>query len=357
MNYVHLARSSFNDEEMFEMLSQSPPFGDLKLRKHFRKTRGVFLSKHIDEEGLARFYSKLGFSWNQFKDLSVYLDSDEAGEKKASLKISETVDKEIIINAIEELQAARKTEESYRVTNKSESISLNANYIKKNFSKSKSLQRENRSFGMEITTKDGYIEIEYDLEDRCVRIANELYKKIQSKAKRDLQQIEIVFLGANRGELQTDFFLKLLSGIDGLSRLSVCDVRVNLTTSKNSDAEDTEDDNTEKLKGLVQSAALKGEDVTSSKMFQQLLKDGYYISGITWYVKEVGGDKRKLVLEAGFREIGGQYKFYADGKKIYGTDADGLESDAKRMLPFQKLAFQRKILSAAYRIHHEINKK
>ena len=339
------------------MLSQSPPFGDLKLRKHFRKTRGLFLSKQLDEEGVAKFFSKIGFSWEQFKDLSIYLDSDEIGEKRASLKIADEVDRDLIIQAIDELKDARIAEEHYRVTARSDGININANYTKNNFSKSKSFQREFRSFGLEITTKNGQIEIEYDLEDRCVKIANELFQGIKRAAKKELQQIEIVFLGAARGEQLTKFFLALLSGIEGLVRLSVCDVRVNSAITKSGDDEEADDETAEKMKGLVQSALLKGEDVTSSKMFQQLLKDGYFISGVTWYAKEKGGEMRKVVLEAGFRDVGGQHKFYADGKKIYGVDADGLECDPKRMLPFQKLAFQRKILDAAYKIHSEITKK
>lgn len=357
MSYVHLARSSFNDEEMHQMLAQNPPFGERKLRKYFRSSRGLILSKDLSNSEVALACSRLDFSWREFSELASNLESDEVTEKRSSIKIPCAIGSEELEKAFGNLREARKRDENYVRALNPNSIDIKATYIKTDYSRSKAKQREKKTVQIGVSVENNVTEISFDSESRAALIVSQFLKEIRKASKTVVpSECAIIFIGAGKDETQTKFFLSLIRQIDGYKLISVSDVRVNRASVNPETESDDDADTKEEFKGLIKTALLRGDDVTSSKMFQQLMADRYFISGISWYAREVGGDEAKVELEAGFKEDANGIRFFADATRIFGRTAEKEdEKTAKRLNNFQRSSLQKKILKSAFTLFEEMS--
>ena len=75
--------------------------------------------------------------------------------------------------------------------------------------------------------------------------------------------------------------------------------------------------------GLVRRVALSGENILISPQYQQLAKDGFFISRVLWTSMETTGKGRAFEFEAEFKNAQQPSDFAYQIRGVYERNADG----------------------------------
>ena len=346
--YVHSARSFYDEQEIHDVLSCNPPFSKKRLLA-LNVSRGILLSREDDEKHLVSQTSKLHFSWFQFLELVEFLNSAEKDEKQTMKRVDGQVTTDEIEQAYQTLKTKRSDSkgETYSFKKVEDRAYIEMKYVHKDPTKAKNRQREERTVKVEVfENQEGVTEIIFDENDRASEVTAQLISNIRAERveQEEIKESEIDFGNIANQYTKTEFFLRLIKNLEGFKNIGVIDVALESVVRPKDDEEDISEEE-EELVGDVKRCALSGDDIITTKLYNELSEKGYFISFIRWKAREKTGDERKIIFECGLKRPQDGKNFYFDAKKIFSKDEFGEDGKSSKALIKKDRSRLRRILS------------
>lgn len=309
----------FNKEQIFELL----------------KENGMILSLEEEHDDLILYYSSLPHS---HKELEWLLDIAEPGQRSESMTCS-TIKAEIsfdqLVDAISRVEAEMSGLETYSkagndTTNK---LALFVNYTELDYSRTKLKQKRDKQSEFKFTLSDGGLKIRMSSTYHADKIKNLIIEKITEIKQESICEQKIELSGIKTPEGRTSFFTKLIRNLNGFEIYDVSSVKVDREIKKENfedDEENESEENTDKEEGIVKKALLDGEGLLYSSEYQELCKNGFYISKVTWASRSMENDGPIVEFEAslGNPAEGTDYKYVV--KSVRKKKPDGSHVKSKR---------------------------
>lgn len=311
LNAANARVYSATDKEIFDLLMSSKQRLTSTALHEIARTRGFFFSKDEDRDELASYISLLPHDHHSLQNI---LDQREPGtrsEKVASevlrgaagLSEIREVAKEMELGTIGDDRIAVQTDGPGRCV-------IDVSYSEVDYGKTRLIQRRQREAKIEISVSGDRTLIRYPATERAERIVSDLREGLRARTKTAIE-IERIDLTQVSSPLQkTEFFTKLISGIEGFSVDNVTTVKVESEDRSSSDEdlsledEDERDSAQQEMLSVVRKVALSGLGVLSSTEYQSLSRRGFYITHIIWRARNNRSPYDKYELEASFGDNG-----------------------------------------------------
>ncbi|HCI5815896.1 TPA: hypothetical protein NPN32_002958 [Klebsiella pneumoniae] len=357
---------SVTDKVLCDALNQSQVTQN-EMRELFL-SRGIIISKNTDRKLLAKNFSKFTHDYYDHQKIAEILGSEPRRERSTSRLVSNMPEKTILLKAADTLkkELTEHKDLCHVVADRSGMINVHITYMSTNFSKSDFKQVVKKQAVIEVEpTEDGYVIRRPDneqtevYENQLLAIVERLSKekaieegKPISEATLDIQEISLENIDSPQS--RTDFFTKLINGLEGYDLDDVTDAYVYHPKPEEIEEEDGETD----IGVHVSKASLKGEGVLKSEEINSLYERGFYICKIKWRVKEKGADPNIFEFEAQFNDAQNfkGFSYIAKGIKKYKGGGE-YNKTIVQLNDGQKLFFSRMIEKTARSIIIELNKQ
>jgi hypothetical protein len=286
---------SVSDKAIFDAINNSKVTNQEVFDLFF--SRGILISKETKRRDLAEYYSRLTHGYHDFQMLYETLGTTTRREKSTSCDISNTVSKDQLTNASEELCKKINSEGNRADSNilPNGDIEIVIRYSKLHLEKSELRQTVNREAVLIIEShKEGFT-LRTPLNEDASGWKEDLLQKIQAESSEVVTFGEITLEHIQAHELRTEFFTTLIQNIGGNILHDVTDVYVYHPKApggeKDPDFPSDSDDEVD-FGVHITKASLKGEGVLQSEELNGLYEKGFYIWKIVWRCKEpiVGSD-------------------------------------------------------------------
>ena len=319
-----------DDKDIHDILS-SPKISTKCLLAQARQ-RGIFLSEESPREEIVHYMSKLPFSRPQLQAVMEEVTREDREEKLTTCKVSTGAQLDEVQAAIEKVKEARgeQMREDYVVTqNKEGRLQVKITYSEPDFQKARLIQRREREAVVEIGKgKDG-IEVRHTQNERTDAILTSILAALAPpdvKEKPSRQTIELS--GIKNHEHRTQFFINLIGGMEGFQLREVRDLKTDRLAEEPKEGDEAKDEDqakadSDQLKAMVRRVALTGENILVSPQYQQLAKDGFFISRVLWTSIETTGKGRVFEFEAEFKDAQNAANFAYQVRGVYTRDGDG----------------------------------
>ena len=156
--------------------------------------------------------------------------------------------------------------------------------------------------------------------------------------------------------------MNLIGEMEGFQLREVRDLKVDhLENDSAGPAASEEDEAKEKLerdqlRSLVRKVALSGENILISPQYQQLAKDGFFISKAVWTSVETLGAGRLFEFEAEFRDAANAANFAYQIRGVYNRDQDGeIEKTKSELSESEKGVLKDCLEATAYSAVEKVN--
>lgn len=356
MNNIH----SVTDKALFDALSQ-PRVTQNELRDLYLQ-RGILVSKATNKKELAKNFSKFSHDFHLHQKIAAIFGGFLRREKSTSLLIKNTISRDIMLEAADQLKNELESQDDLcHVIADKNVIRIHVTYLSMNYGKSDFCQVEKKTAVFEIEKEDLGYSIRRPDNDQAKEYEATLLKNIENLCNEvnpnvdfDLELDEISLSNIDDAEKRTEFFTRLINGLEGFTLHDVTDAYVYHPKPKVIEEEDGDTDS-----GVhISKASLKGEGVLKSEELTSLYQRGFYIWKIRWKVLEKVGDPDMYEFEAqfsdpldftGFSYISRGYKKFK-GAGEYNKNSAPL-SDSREMF------FKRLIESTARSIIDNINEE
>lgn len=358
---VQLARCFLDDQDVEDIL-MNPRISERALIR-LAQSRGIFVNPKESRESLVRYLSRIPLDWSSLLELSAQLERPEKEQRRAVTRVSIDPGVSAVETALEAIKTDRgnSKREEFKTERTATGFILRGDYLSIDHSKSKAFQRQRNEFAVEVEIADGKTTIQYTHDDRAREVVEDLIAKLKGPEGDDVEEA-IILTGIKDPALRTDFFLKLRKLMDGFRPLDVLDIKVDCRTDAEDNTEDDEQDEDAKdekkeaeVKSLVKSAALHGQGLLTSELYQNLRQSGYFVHRIVWSSIDASGDGRLMEFEAGFDNPILATKFNYDLKKASPNEKD--KKDGLTQLEVtnrQRKSARKLIVQAAYKALEEI---
>jgi hypothetical protein len=361
---VQLARCYLDDQDVEDIL-MNPRISERSLIR-LAQSRGIFVNPKESRESLVRYLSRMPLDWASLQELSAQLDKPEREQKRAVTRVQLDPGIPAIEAALEAIKVERggSRREEFKIERIDGGFIFRGDYLSIDHSKSKAFQRQRNEFAVEVEISDGKTTIQFTHDDRAREVVDELIAKLKGPAGSEIEEA-IILTGIKDPALRTDFFLKLRRLMTGFRPLDVLDIKVDCRTEADDEIEEDDDQDEEakderkeaEVKSMVKSAALHGQGLLTSELYQTLRESGYFVHRIIWTSIDNAGDGRLMEFEAGFENPILATKFNYDLKKASPNEKD--KKDGLTQLEVtnrQRKAVRKQLVQAAYKALEEINK-
>ncbi|RPH20931.1 hypothetical protein EHN07_19110 [Buttiauxella warmboldiae] len=356
MNNIH----SVTDKALFDALSQ-PRVTTNELRDLYLE-RGILVSKATDKKELAKNFSKFSHDFHLHQKIAAIFGGFLRREKNTSVLVKNEISRDVMLEAADQLKKELESQDDLcHVIADKNIIRIHITYLSTNYGKSDFCQVEKKTAVFEIEKQDlGYSIRRPDndqakvYESNLLKHVEKLCNEVESENNFDLNLDEISLSNIDDAEKRTEFFTRLINGLEGFTLHDVTDAYVYHPKPKVIEEEDGDTDS-----GVhISKASLKGEGVLKSEELTSLYQRGFYIWKIRWKVLEQNGDPDMYEFEAqfsdpldftGFSYISRGYKKYK-GAGEYNKNASPLSDN-------RELYFKRLIESTARSIIDNINEE
>ncbi len=322
-----------DDKDIHDILS-SPKLPFKKLLSLARE-RGIFMSEECQrQEEVVHHMSMLPFSWTQLQEVMDAVERDDKEEKLAPCKVESKAELDDVRAVISKIKDARGEAfgECYTITeNKAGRLQLKVSYSEPDFQKARLIQRREKDAFIEIEKKGTTLEIRHTQNEKTNMVLTEILSELNppDAAEKAIRR-NIELSGIKNHEHRTEFFVNLMGEMEGFQLHQVKDLKVDrIVEEPNQPVNPEEEDNgeakekKEELKALVRKIALSGENILLSTQYQQLAKDGFFISKSIWTSVEVTGKGRIFEFEAEFKDAENASNFAYNIRGMYDRDKDG----------------------------------
>lgn len=317
------------DKDIFDQLTQRTP-SKTSVLEHL-KQRGLLVSYQEERQDLAEMISPWFTSYFDQKFIINELGGGNSQKKHNSTEILLDYNIQDIHDILREI----KKDNSFNIVkNNNGSFNITETYTKVDFTKNVLSQNTQKTAEIKIEkTEQGRILIRTNADEKANTITEAIKEKMKEKNVDNYQEFEINLSTITEPANRTQFFLELISNIDGYDLTDVTSAFIN----KNATQEEAD----EETVGFIKKIALNGDSVHTSSEFQSLTKDGFYLTKIEWTIQSevTTGDKIDLSAEftdtincSGFK-YGVKRVYTAKGNAEYTAGKPPSESDRTVILP------------------------
>jgi hypothetical protein len=201
------------------------------------------------------------------------------------------------------------------------------------------LQWTDHRLEFQINKKDSKIQIRYGATEKGTEIAEAFIKALQPKEGPSAPVHSISLQHITDHEKRTEFFRKVIYGIEGLRPENVMDIRLNKLSFNGSEnalleteemslddissPDNINDEIQDAPTASVKKSMLSGDSLLQSIEFRDFIKKGFFISKAVWTAVEKEGAGRKFEFEAEFKEPETASRFTYKPKGFWDRDEDG----------------------------------
>jgi metal-sulfur cluster biosynthetic enzyme len=322
-----------DDKDIHDILS-SPKISVKKLLSLARE-RGMFISEECQrQEEVVHYMSMLPFSWTQLQEVMDSVEREDKEEKLAPCKVALKAEMEDIHQAVVKVRQMRgeKLGENYSITQSKEGrLYVKVTYTEPDFQKARLIQRREKEAIIEVEKKSNDLEIRHTQNEKTDTILTEILDALTPpESAEKLARRNIELSGINNHEHRTQFFINLIGGMEGFQLRQVKDLKVDRISEGSAEPveeEDNDEGNTDEkqdqLKALVRKVALTGDNILLSPQYQQLARDGFFISKSVWTSAEVADKGRLFEFDAEFMDAENASSFAYHIRGVYDRDKDG----------------------------------
>ncbi|MFV9013714.1 hypothetical protein [Morganella morganii] len=361
MNEIH----SVTDKALYDALCQSR-VTDNDMVDIFL-SRGILVSKKTDRKKLAKNFSKLTHDYYLHQKIASIFGGFLRREKSTSLVVNNIIDKTLLVKAANELKEIVEDEDDHCfVISDKNVIKISITYLSTNFGKSDFNQVEKKTALFDLEMLDKGFSIRRPDNEQSENYNTQLLEIIETLVDKDNKvkgiipdtsalDIERIHLSnIEDAEKRTNFFKRLINGLDGYELDDVTDVFIYHPKPSVIEEEDGDSET-----GIhISKASLKGEGVLKSEELLSLYDRGFYIWKIRWRVKDKSKTPDLYDFEAQFSDPleFKDFSYISRGMKKY--KGDGKYNKNPTQLPDElEYKFKRIIEKTARSIIIDINKE
>lgn len=317
-----------DDKDLHDILSSGKI--SMKALLSVARRRGIFLSEESPREELVNYISKLPFGWTDIQALMDLIEREDREEKITTCKIQTKASIEQVETALQKLKELRgeSQSESYQIIqSKDNRIQVKVGYYETDFQKTRTIQRRERDLVVDLQNEVGGYAVRHTQNERANLIVAELLNALTpGEAEKPLRRsIELSVI--KNPEHRTRFFIHLVGGIEGFQLREVKDLKVDRLAPEEvggiQTAAGEHKKEVDQLKSMVRRVALSGENILVSPQYQQLSRDGFFISRAVWTSVETAGKGRVFEFEAEFKDSENAKDFAYQVRGVFDRDKDG----------------------------------
>jgi hypothetical protein len=345
----HVAQYYAEDKDIFDIFMSNRRRFDAKTLVGLARRRGICLSAETDRENLADYLARLVWSWPDLQVLLEMAETPERREKVASTRLRTEASSAEVRGAVESVKVLREVAngEVFTVKNASDNkVVVAVRYSEFDPSRTRLQQRVLREATLEFERGPEGFTVRRPAGERAREIAEAIASQLKENSGKKFEASEIALSGITAPELRTQFFLELMAGIPGFELRNVTSVSVDAAaphaeteeTEGDGDQEDDEENGAsspeaEAMLGIVQKAVFDGESLLTSKEFQNLKSEGFFLSRSVWRSREKKTDGIEVEFEADFEDSTQCTGFRYSVRGIYERRTRGEEGLRKSRSP------------------------
>ncbi|WP_237673625.1 hypothetical protein [Vreelandella profundi] len=310
------------DRDIHDLLLSNQQKFTPKVLRELAFSRNVICSDVSEKKKLADYLSVITHDHYDLDELIEKRESKARREKstfetyKVSLEGDEVKE---ILGKLRETYSEDSNKDFKFTQTSSTSFKAAYSYIDMLYSKTRFTQRQHYKAEISIDVKDNELQVRMPAGLRETDFTDVFQKKMQESIYLPVVRESISLENIRAPELRSQFFLKLISSIEGLRFKGVFKVKVSskhLIPDVFDDAAfDNEDEENEKTNGedknsedspamlqAIHRMILDGENIESSSEYQDLTKSGYFINSISWIATENVSPYTQYFMEVGFSD-------------------------------------------------------
>ncbi|HFU7240205.1 hypothetical protein ACRWVG_04835 [Escherichia coli] len=356
MSEIH----SVTDKALYEALCQSR-VTDNDMVELFL-SRGILVSKKTERKQLAKNFSKLTHDYYLHQKISGIFGGFLRREKSTAIVIKNNIDKPLLVKAANKLKDQLESEDDIcHVISDKDFIKISITYLSTNFGKSEFNQVEKKTAVFEIESlSDGFSIRRPDSEQaeiynkKLLSIIEQVIQKEKDIEATTLDTEEINLANIDDADKRTEFFKRLINGLDGYVLDDVTDVYIYHPKPAVMEEEDGDSET-----GIhISKASLKGEGVLKSEELNSLYDRGFYIWKIRWRIKDKSTTPDLYDFEAQFSDPleFKSFSYISRGVRKY-KGAGEYNKNSSQLPDDEEYHFKRLIEKTARSIIMDINKE
>lgn len=293
------------DKELFDLIFSSRQRLTERVLRDLATEKRIFCSAKASRSALADYLSGLPHDWEGIENLLRHSESGTRGERATSTVIKSPIAMDEVRAVLREYSDdARGMDRMTMPPAGAKVINANLEYSEFDLSRTRLLQRQQKSAAFEVRFDDDEITIRYPATEKGREVVSDLIDRLERRQKCTLPKDEITISDlsiANRSQ----FFLELLSKMDGYNTETVTRLRVSVApepTGLGEPDDDLVDDASDELLHLVEQVALKGENLLASPEYRQLRDSGFFITSLTWVAIQTKQPFDRVQFDASFED-------------------------------------------------------
>ena len=276
-----------NDKEIFDLLISSKQKITERVLRELTADRGIFLSPRDSREDIVKYLAGLLHDYYDVNGIIERQELSKRAEKTTSIILDHEFDiKDIRDAAVKYHEQTAKTESVIPKHNGINSLAIKVEYDEFDYSRTRLNQRQRRESSIEFTVEEGKTRVRLPATDKSKLIVESIKNIIEEKNKKEVKIEEISLFHITDHGKRTLFFTSMIKNMHGYHSPAVTNLKVLPKTEENSEAYiDDDDDNaeiTEKMISIVKNVILSDENLVATKEYQNLRKNGFFITSITW---------------------------------------------------------------------------
>jgi hypothetical protein len=321
-----------SDKVIFDAINHTQVNNDLIRELLFE--RGIITSPKTTKYELAQYFSRLTADYFNHLEIGNKLGKVSRRERITYAEINEVVTKQEIINGVKSVKASLEALGN-RVTLdvNGDRIFARLDYEHIDYTEVEFRQVQPRDAIIEFLKGEGGYYVVRSTQNSFTDIAvDQVFAAINLARENPIKQNRIGLEGYADPVVRTNFFNKLINGIESHNFVTVTEAFCYKPKKKFSisDDDDNDDNELEDQPNVVR-VSLKGTGVTKSFLIDELYDKGYYIVKVVWRVKPIKSmDADLFELEAQFGEPVNctEFSYQARSALVF---EDGKLTDKKRI--------------------------
>ena len=288
-----------DDKDIYDFLDSQTRSIDPMLM--FLRNRNIFASKTAEKISLQNYISLLYFDWESLNRLVDIVNIRDTEQKVRHTQYGIDVDAETIHSLANTVKNERgeSRREVYRITKHGEEIDVHVTYLDIDTSKTRVLQKREKELQLTATRTEAGWSFRHTDNERGKDILKSIIKKIgENISQEEISQkrIEIGHLSDNTQRVS--FFKNTMSGMDGFRLIDVSNLKVDRLPRELQNDEETEDE--EDIEEKLRKVVMYGIDLFTTREYQDLVRQGFFISGAQWKTQKTDGKGEIVEFSAGF---------------------------------------------------------
>jgi len=343
------------DKNIFDILHNSKITKPILMK--FLRSRGILVSADVAKEDLIRYVSRFTHDHFDIQKIGDAVESKSRKRRSTSNILETKVSNDEVKKAYTSMCKEREElGESFSIRQNGDTTIVSVSYTDVDYTKTELKQKNNELCDIELHVENEQLVIRRPVSGVSDEITEHLKKSLIALKDEDVIEHVVSLEAFSLPEARSYFFQKLINSIpeykfDDVTQVGIYD---NTNDQDSDDAEGV----SEKVAGYIRKAVLDGDRVLNSSGFNQLHKENFYISKITWTAVNDGVGREKVEFEARFSNQSLCTEFNYSVRGIYEFNKEeGHYLNKRTATKIENSTFVRKIESASLTAFDEVKEK